>query len=522
MFKKKLLYLSLLFVLCSCKNQDDISKQNTSNALESTSNEVEKSSNETKSNTKETSVLSILEFNDVHGFISQDLNKAYGLSNAAYLVNQIRNKQPYDNVLLIGNGDMFQGTALVKDSYGRVMIEAMNEMGFDCLGIGNHEFDWGFEKILNYFDGDMSNGEANFPLLNANLYKNDTLLTLENGKIYESYTFDKSNIKVGVIEYIGDVSNSIDQANFVNYSIDTSYSSSVKNIATKLKDDGSDIIVVSIHGGSSSSVNNYKPNNDIAKLKYKDGTYLVDAMINGHTHTYQDGEIVRDGGLNMPIIQSRGYQNNEFYSFGQIDLTIDLSTKRAESFKIIHNDVISAGSNYDINVQNVIDTYQNAFDQNDEIYTTLLSNLPRSTDLRVQEWIGRAILKKTGADIFIMNYGGTRTTLSEGALKKSDFYSYIPFDNNIFIHMQKASAIKEFLDKESEYDFSYTRPGINLDNDEELKVACISYVYNGTYYDFVRTDPIDSSLYLRDILIDDLKARDTFDIYKDYNTVELL
>ena len=116
--------------------------------------------------------LSIIEMNDVHGFVTQNSSGTYGLSNAAYRINQIRNEDSYDNTVLIANGDMFQGTGLVKMSYGRVMIEAMNEMKFDACGIGNHEFDWGLDKITQYFDGDSHNGEANFPLLNiiTNIY----------------------------------------------------------------------------------------------------------------------------------------------------------------------------------------------------------------------------------------------------------------------------------------------------------------------------------------------------------------
>ena len=110
----------------------------------SSSVSIPSSSNSTTSYpTDKTSItFNILEFNDVHGYIEQDSNNKRGLSNAAKIVNDIRNEDNLDNTILIANGDMFQGTALSRVSEGRVMIDAMNKMGFDACGIGNHEFDW--------------------------------------------------------------------------------------------------------------------------------------------------------------------------------------------------------------------------------------------------------------------------------------------------------------------------------------------------------------------------------------------
>ena len=117
--------------------------------------------------------IQILEMNDIHGHIEQDSAGKKGISNAAYLIDGIRAEDQYDNTLLVANGDMFQETAISRLSYGRVVVDCMNEMGVDFMGVGNHEFDWGFNRVLNYFDGDESNGEANFPLINSNIYDNE-------------------------------------------------------------------------------------------------------------------------------------------------------------------------------------------------------------------------------------------------------------------------------------------------------------------------------------------------------------
>ena len=64
---------------------------------------------------------------------------------------------------------MFQGGAESNITYGDIVIDAMNIIGFDAMAIGNHEFDWG-EEVLSSMASKMD-----FPLLGFNVYYKDTL-----------------------------------------------------------------------------------------------------------------------------------------------------------------------------------------------------------------------------------------------------------------------------------------------------------------------------------------------------------
>ena len=66
--------------------------------------------------------LTILSVNDLHGAVEQNGNGEKGLANMSYLINEIRNENFLDDVILIGNGDMFQGTYISNITYGRVVI----------------------------------------------------------------------------------------------------------------------------------------------------------------------------------------------------------------------------------------------------------------------------------------------------------------------------------------------------------------------------------------------------------------
>ena len=72
----------------------------------------------------------------------------------------------------------------------------------------------------------------------------------------------------------------------------------------------------------------YEPNEIIGNVKYND-KYLVDAIINGHTHTKQAGFIHRNNGNLLPVIQSNG----GLATIGRIDFEYDLVTKIISKIK---------------------------------------------------------------------------------------------------------------------------------------------------------------------------------------------
>ncbi len=487
----------------------------------SSSVSIPSSSNSTTSYpTDKTSItFNILEFNDVHGYIEQDSNNKRGLSNAAKIVNDIRNEDNLDNTILIANGDMFQGTALSRVSEGRVMIDAMNKMGFDACGIGNHEFDWYLSSITKYFDGNKDNGEADFPLLNANIYENasNELVGYDSDSICPSTIVEKEGVKIGIVSMIGNVYSSICYNMVKDYRFDTDFQTIAYNEGVKLKEKGADIIICNIHDGDSSGVENYLPNNQIANLKYN-GQYLYDAMINGHTHTRQDGAITRSNGTQMPIIQSNGYRSNYMYTFGRIDLTYNLNTKKVTttktSFKYIEDE-----KGYDQDVENVLDSY---YDASKDILTEVYCQtnyIDRYND-NLYKWAGNIMNKATGCDVAISNLGGMRASVNAGSFDFNKMYALNPFDNHLIICEVAGKTIKSFMSKNSSYEFCITTSGTynDLDDNTTYSLVITDYVYFGAFSNYKPSYYTDSNLILRDLMIEDLRLRkgETFNIDTDF------
>lgn len=508
--KLKFLGLSILLVtiLTGC------------NGIIINSNNSNTSNNSYTPNEDKTSInFNILEFNDVHGYIEQDSNNKRGLSNAAKIVNDIRNEDNLDNTILIANGDMFQGTALSRVSEGRVMIDAMNKMGFDACGIGNHEFDWYLSSITKYFDGNKDNGEADFPLLNANIYENasNELVGYDSDSICPSTIVEKEGVKIGIVSMIGSVYSSICYNMVKDYRFDTDFQTIAYNEGIKLRQKGADIIICNIHDGDSSGVENYLPNNQIANLKYN-GQYLYDAMINGHTHTRQSGAITRSNGTQMPVIQSNGYRNNYMYTFGRIDLTYDLNTKKVTatktSFKYVEDE-----KGFDQTVENVLDSYYNeSKDILTEVYCQT-NYIDRYND-NLYKWAGNIMNKATGCDVAISNLGGMRASVNAGSFDFNKMYALNPFDNHLIICEVTGKTIKTFMSKNSSYEFCITSSGTynDLDDNTTYSLVITDYVYFGAFSYYKPSYYTDSNLILRDLIIEDLRLRkgETFNIDTDF------
>ncbi|MGM9969382.1 MAG: bifunctional metallophosphatase/5'-nucleotidase [Anaeroplasma sp.] len=476
----------------------------------------------------ETYTLNILEFNDLHGHIEK-INNQGGISNASYLINKIRNEDDYDNTLLLANGDIFQETAISRVNYGRVLIDIMNEMRFDAMTLGNHEFDWGIDKILAYWDGDLNNGEANFPLLNANIYDNNTnsLVQLESNNILSSTIINKGPINIGVIGYIGNVYNSINRNMVENYTFkasDEDIMASVLDVGATLKDNGADIIVVSIHDGDADGITNYNLNNLLAELKYND-KYLVNAVLNGHTHTEQGGLIARKDDVGMPVIQSSPYisSTGAAKEFGRIDLEINLKTNSIVSADTSHVSISTAKINFDQSVEKIVQDYKEASkDVLEEIYCQNLKTIGRY-DTKLQNWICNLMMAGSEANAGLFNNGGLRSGVSIGNFGFNEVYSLNPFDNHIILVEITGANLQSFLKLNPNHYFCYTSSG-EIDTSKTYKLAIIDYVYYSNYFTNYRNDKaVDTNLIVRDLIIEELRyyKYDGFNIYENYNTIHI-
>ena len=143
-----------------------------------------------------TTLLTILHVNDYHGRIKPFIDKTNnpqeqvgGAPCLAAMIKRARAKNP-GGTLLLAAGDMFQGSPVSNLFHGAPVMDVMNELKFDAMTLGNHEFDWGIAALTRL------RKEARFPFLAANIV--DSKGNLLSG--IRPYTIvQKGHAKVAVI-----------------------------------------------------------------------------------------------------------------------------------------------------------------------------------------------------------------------------------------------------------------------------------------------------------------------------------
>jgi 5'-nucleotidase/UDP-sugar diphosphatase len=116
--------------------------------------------------------FTLLHLNDTHSHLDAigpkdaNLNGTLGgIARAATVIGTVRATE--QNVILLHGGDLFVGDFFFNKYFGVPELQIMNQLGFDCMTVGNHEFDLGPGVLNDVLTTAFQGGS--FPLISANL-----------------------------------------------------------------------------------------------------------------------------------------------------------------------------------------------------------------------------------------------------------------------------------------------------------------------------------------------------------------
>lgn len=232
------------------------------------------------------SKLAIIHTTDTHGHDILD-EESLGMAAVAQLKSDWEAKG-YE-VLLLDAGDAVQGDNLVNRSQGRTAIEFMNQVGYDAMALGNHEFDYGRDRLEELAES------ATFPLLSANTIADDTGDTLVDANAV--FTL-KDGRKVGVFALTtpesATKSNPLAVRGLTFYSENDLYACAQRQV-NELRSMGCELVVCLGHLGENDE---NKPNRAQDVIKNISG---LDVFINGHDHV-AESTIRKDADGNAVLV----------------------------------------------------------------------------------------------------------------------------------------------------------------------------------------------------------------------------
>jgi len=261
--------------------------------------------------------LSVLHVNDTHA-------RANELPKLATAVKEQRETKK--NVLTLHAGDAFSGTLYFNEFHGQADLALLNEIGFDAMVFGNHEFDLGSSPEGHQALADFVKG-AKFPFVDANtdfsaddkfkgLFTDLVSSEPENGKIYSGIVKEIDGEKVGIFGLTTEETLDIASPGKVKF---TNYIEEAKKAVAAFEGMGVNKIIALTHIGYNDNPN---VDNDILLAKNVPG---IDIIVGGHDHTKLDEPFVVDTNTVGEAKDATFIvQANEYVKYlGTLDVTFD-------------------------------------------------------------------------------------------------------------------------------------------------------------------------------------------------------
>lgn len=471
--------------------------------------------------------ITIIHTNDTHARVQGDDKELIGYAKLKTFYEEQKAKNP--STILIDAGDTIHGTIFANVSEGKNMINLMNDMGFVLSVPGNHDFNYGYEKLIELTK------QANFPYLSANVMKKTG-----GSDFAQSFIKEIDGVKVGF---------------FGLSTPETSYKSSPKNTQAvdfvdyiksaqkevdKLKADGAQVIIGVTHLGlDASSVER----SDVLAQNVKN----IDLIIDGHSHTkLTEGKKVD----NTMIVQTGEYLKN----IGVVDIKVnDGKVEEIKPHLVSFEEAKSIKPNLEIQEKIKV-----AEELNKPVLEKVIGKTStelvgqrekvRTGETNLGDLVADAMKDAVKADVTVTNAGGIRASIKQGDIKMGDVLTAFPFTNFVVGLEVKGDTIKSALehgvDKAPEpagkfpqvagmeffYDISQpagqrvkqvTIDGQELDLNKTYKLATNDFMAIGgdDYKMFLGNKKYAENALLSDVLVEYIKSKPNATVnYKDEMT----
>lgn len=354
--------------------------------------------------------ITIVHTNDTHGRILEDsYGGSMGFAKIATYVNMLREENP--ELLLIDAGDAFHGQTIAQLVRGESVAKVMNVMGYDVMAPGNHDFNYGYDRLLEL--GEM----LEFPVIAGNIEKEDGTQLLDGYIIKEV-----QGLKIGMFGLATPETEYKTHPNNVKGLDFTSPIEAAKLMVEELRDQVDILIAVGHIGEDEGS--EFTSHKILAEVEG------IDLFVDGHSHTAKpEGEMVG----NTLLVQAGEYDEN----LGIVELVVTGGEITSKTARLLTYEE-SAEIEEDPEVKAVIEDIKAANDliTGVELGTTPVTlegarEMVRTKDTNLSNLIADAMLYETGADVALTNGGGIRASIEAGTVTVGDVITVLPFGNYI-------------------------------------------------------------------------------------------
>ena len=383
----------------------------------------------------------ILHTNDTHCGIEENM----GYAGLVWYENQMKEETPY--VALVDAGDAIQGAPVGTLSEGEYLVQIMNKAGYDFAVPGNHEFDYGMEKLLGLSARlDCGYSACNF----VNLPSKTQVFAPY--KIMEYDDIQVAFVGVATPESITKSTPAYFQDQFGRYRFSfcedetgEALYSQVQSAVDQARGEGADYVIMVGHLGDNGITEKWSSRSVIAN------TTGIDAAIDGHSHEVCVENVPNENGEMVVLTQT----GTKFANIGKLTITTDGQIQASHVSAVTDAEGNPAK---DAEMESFINGIKSQYEESLKVVlgrtdVDLMDKDPetglravRKAETNLGDLCADASRYMMGADIGFMNGGGIRAGIEAGDITYEDALSVFPYGNMICMAEVSGQKIKDALE----------------------------------------------------------------------------
>jgi 5'-nucleotidase / UDP-sugar diphosphatase len=358
--------------------------------------------------------LTILHINDPHAHYMPYKEPGSegligGFAKAQTVLKEVRARDQAEgrHTLLLMAGDLLMGTPFSTAFKGKLGVTLMNKMKFDAMTVGNHEFDYGQDNLLEKLKPLMA-----FPLLSANIIASSGENAFQ-GLVEKKYPDSKMKIVIfGLTTTATPMTTHPDNVKGLVFDDPVATANSILGRFSE-----KDLVIALTHIGVEED------------KKLAESCPKIDVIIGGHSHTAIFDPIK----VNRAVIAQAGAYSRYV---GEIDLDVVDGKITKYKGKLIE---LTSAIKEDQEIASVIAEYKARMDVrlNQVICKAdvLLEGRRRAVRSGEETNLGRLIAYNMAAnsrsDVAILNGGAIRSSIAKGDITLNDVYTALPFPDTV-------------------------------------------------------------------------------------------
>ena len=396
--------------------------------------------NSDESSSKEIVILHTNDIESVYEPIQavwrDDIELIGGISHLASLIDDVRASE--DISFLVDAGDIYTG-ALSKKTKGKLPFDLYNAMGYDALNIGNHEFEYNWEPLVEIIP------RANFPVLNANIFIEKT-----GELIAQPYAvLEKSGIKIGLIGVMGIDAFYNTMAPFHRTGLSIKDPTETAQYwADKIRD-GVDMIVVLTHQNKTAPMQTNKESDPSVQRGF-DEDYAMAGKLRG-VHAIYGGH--SDNGLMQPVVHPEtgtiiGLTFGQGMHLGYTKFMINTNTNDVTFIDGYLIPVDSKKYKAKEETSKLIAEYRKQYPELSEVIASMKEASMRlyNNESTIGNLLTDIMRKAANSDIAFLNSGAIRADLNAGRVTLEQLINVYPFPDTLSIVELTGAEIRKLIE----------------------------------------------------------------------------